>query len=118
MPSPQSHARHAGSNQSNRFAIPQVIHIAGPSGVIWYYTNIFYNKAQSAVGVVAEWVPVYPSRMKCTLAVVTYRDRTSQTFSTDVSVNESEGNAFNASGGLDDRRTCGAQEGIMLPHVR
>lgn len=55
--------------------------MAGPSGVIWYYTNIFYNKTQSAIGVVAEWV-----LMKCALAVVTCRNRTSQTSSTGVSV--------------------------------
>jgi hypothetical protein len=36
--------------------------------------------------------------MKCTLAVVTCGERTSQTFSTGDSVDEGEGNAFNATG--------------------
>ena len=41
----------------------------------YIHSNMSYNKAQSAVGVVADWVLVYP-RMKCALAVVTRRDRT------------------------------------------
>jgi hypothetical protein len=59
---------------------------------------MFYNKAQSAVGVVAEWVLVYPYRMKCALAAMTCCDHTSQTFSTSDSVDEGEVNAFNATG--------------------
>jgi hypothetical protein len=72
--------------------------MAGPSDVVWYYTNMFYDKAQSAVGVVSEWVLVYAYRMKCSLAVVTCRDCTSQTFSTGDSVDEGEGDAFHATG--------------------
>jgi len=55
------------------------------------------QQSPSTVGVVAEWVLVYPYRMKCTPAV-TCRDHTSQTFSTGDSIDESEGNAFNTTG--------------------
>jgi hypothetical protein len=54
--------------------------MAGPSDVIWYCTKMFYNRAQSAVGVVAEWGLAYPYSVKYVLAVVTCRDRTLQPF--------------------------------------
>ena len=45
-------------------------------------------------GVVEEWVLAYPYCMKCALAVVACRDRTSQTFFTDDLVDEGKGNAM------------------------
>lgn len=72
--------------------------MADPSDVVWYYTDVIYNKVQSAVGVVTEWVLVYPYHMRCAPAVATCCDRTLQTSSTSNSVDESEGNAFNATG--------------------
>ena len=69
--------------------------MADPSDVVWYCTNMFYNEAQSAVGVMPEWVLVYRYRMKCAPAVVTGCDRT---FSAGDSVDEGKGNAFNATG--------------------
>jgi hypothetical protein len=56
------------------------------------------QQAQSAVGVMAEWVLVYHYRMKCAPAVVTCCDRTPQTISTGDSVDEGKRNAFNATG--------------------
>ena len=74
-----------------------------------YYANMFYSKAQSAVGVVAERVLVYPYEI---CPVVTCRDRTSRTFSTGDSVDEGEGNAFNAT---DSSMIAGHVELKMAP---